>query len=59
MTPSGPLAIAIERREWELVALRLLVGVSVAASLLPPQSLNALVEVLSGAAENGGRGDSR
>lgn len=41
-----PLAIAVERREWHAVALRLLLGVADAASALPPESLAALLELL-------------
>ena len=41
------LAIAIEREDWELAALVLLVGVSRAARLLPAETLEAMIELLS------------
>jgi len=40
------LPIAIERREWRLVALCLLIGVADAASRLPPETLESLLELL-------------
>ena len=40
------LAIAIERKEWELAALCLLLGVSRAAAALPPDAVEWLLEVL-------------
>jgi hypothetical protein len=43
-----PLAVAVERQHWQLVALYLLLGVSDAASKLPPESLTALIDLLSG-----------
>jgi hypothetical protein len=42
-----PLAIAIERKQWEIVAYRLLLGVTDAAHKLPPESLVALIDLLS------------
>jgi hypothetical protein len=42
------LAVAIERREWRLVSLYLLLGVSEAASHLPPETLSELVDLLGG-----------
>jgi hypothetical protein len=42
------LAVAIERKEWELVSLRLLVGVLEAAAALPPDAVEELLEVLAG-----------
>jgi hypothetical protein len=39
--------VAVERRMWELVALHLLLAVSETASKLPPDSLTALIELLS------------
>jgi len=42
------LATAIERRDWSLVALYLLLGVSEAAQALPPESLAALLDLLGG-----------
>jgi len=40
------LATAIERRDWPLAALCLLVGVAEAASRLPPETLESLLELL-------------
>jgi hypothetical protein len=42
------LAIAVERREWRVVALYLLLGVSRAASRLPPETLTELLDLLGG-----------
>lgn len=42
------LAVAIERKQWELVSLCLLVGVVEAAAALPPDAVEGLLEVLSG-----------
>lgn len=42
------LAIAVQRREWRVVSLYLLLGVSEAAALLPAESLAALLELLGG-----------
>jgi hypothetical protein len=41
------LALAIERQEWEVAALYLLLGVSQAAAKLPPDAIHGLLEVLS------------
>ena len=41
-----PLAVAIETQEWPLVSLYLLLGVSEAASKLPPESLTELLDLL-------------
>jgi hypothetical protein len=41
------LASAIERREWQLAALYLLLGVSEAWARLPPESMLALVDLLA------------
>jgi hypothetical protein len=54
--------IAVERRQWQVVALYLLLGISEAASKLPPESLTALIDLLGG--ESGdeparGRGEAR
>lgn len=43
---ASTLAIAIERKEWELAALVLLLGVVEAASRLPPETLESLLELL-------------
>ena len=45
------LAGAIERREWELVALYLLAGLSEAIARLPPESVAALFDLLAGEEE--------
>ncbi len=42
------LALALERREWSLAALCLLLGVADAASRLPPETLESLLELLEG-----------
>ena len=42
-----PLAIAIERGQWEVVAYRLLLGVSEAAHRLPPEALSELIDLLA------------
>lgn len=49
------LAVAIERKQWELVSLRLLVGVVEAAAALPPDAVEVLLEVLAGLDGEGGR----
>jgi hypothetical protein len=57
-----PLAIAVERRQWQSVALYLLLGVTAAASALPPESLAALLDLLGGEPESerdGGRKTTR
>jgi hypothetical protein len=41
-------AIAVERRQWRIVSLYLALGISEAASKLPPESLTALLELLGG-----------
>ncbi len=51
-----PLAIAVERRQWRSVALYLLLGVSNAAAVLPPQSLAELLDLMSGEQETGRNG---
>lgn len=43
---TSTLAIAIERKNWELVALCLLLGVAEVASKLPPETLERLLELL-------------
>jgi hypothetical protein len=53
MKAMSALALAIERKEWELTALYLLLGVSRAAAKLPPDAIYGLLEVLSG---EGGEG---
>ena len=41
------LAVAIEGRQWPVVSYYLLLGVSEAAAKLPPDSLIALIDLLS------------
>jgi len=55
------LAVAVERREWRLVALYLLLGVSRAAAKLPPGTVNQLLDLLGGddAPEGRDRRDGR
>jgi len=45
--PQG-LAPAIERGEWEVAALYLLLGVTKAARGLPPEAIEAMIELLAG-----------
>jgi hypothetical protein len=40
------LAVGIERRDWTLVALCLLLGVAGAAQGLPPETLERLLDLL-------------
>lgn len=40
------LALAIERKQWELAALYLLLGVVQAAGALPPEAVEGLLDVL-------------
>ena len=53
--------VAVERQQWELVALYLLLGISQAASKLPPESLTALIDLLGGESgdEHAHRGEAR
>jgi hypothetical protein len=53
MKAMSALALAIERKQWEVAALYLLLGVSQAAAKLPPDAVYGLLEVLSGAAAQG------
>jgi hypothetical protein len=46
MAKGSALAIALERRDWSLAALCLLLGVAEVASRLPPETLEALLELL-------------
>ena len=41
-------AQAVERKQWSLVSLYLLAGISEVAAKMPPDSLNALLDVLGG-----------
>ena len=43
------LAVALDRREWSLAALCLLLGVADAAAHLPPETFESLLELLEGA----------
>jgi hypothetical protein len=47
MKAMSALALAIERKEWELAALYLLLGINQAAAKLPPDAIYGLLEVLS------------
>jgi hypothetical protein len=49
------LAVAVERREWTLAALCLLLGVSEAAARLPRETLEELLDLLEGPAAGGRR----
>ena len=40
------LTLAVERRQWSLAALCLLLGVSGAAAQLPPETLDHLLDLL-------------
>jgi hypothetical protein len=40
------LTLALERRAWSLAALCLLLGVADAATRLPPETLESLLELL-------------
>ncbi len=42
------MALAIERREWDRVALCLLLGVSIAARKAPPGTVDDLLALLAG-----------
>ncbi len=42
------LALAVRQGDWERVALYLLLGVAKVAERLPPESLAALLDLLSG-----------
>jgi hypothetical protein len=44
-----PFELAIQKREWRLVSLYLLLGVHEAAVALPPETLTELVDLLGGA----------
>jgi len=52
------LALAIERKQWELTALYLSLGVCRAAAKLPPDAIYGLLEVLS-AEDRGSLSSSR
>ncbi len=46
------LAVAIERKHWELAALCLLLGLTEAAAKLPPEAIEGLLEVLAAEGES-------
>jgi len=46
---TSALVVALERREWSLAALCLLLGVADAAAALTPETLEHLLELLEGA----------
>jgi len=52
MTASA-LAIAIARKNWELVALALLLGIMEVASRLPQETLERLLDLLEVADDRG------
>ncbi len=54
---SGALTAAIERQQWELAALCLLLGTAQVVRSLPPEAGEALIQVL--AEENGRRRATR
>jgi hypothetical protein len=43
---------AVAQKQWEVVCLYLLLGITEAASKLPPESLAALLDLLAGEAED-------
>jgi len=45
--------MAVERRQWSLVSLLLLLGVAEAAAKLPPDALIGLLELLEGRPSRG------
>ncbi len=42
------LAAAVERSQWQIVSLYLLLGVSDVAAQLPPETLASLLDLLGG-----------
>ena len=46
---AATLAVTLERKEWTLAALCLLLGVADAAAHLPPETFESLLELLEGA----------
>jgi hypothetical protein len=40
--------VAVERRQWTLVSLYLLLAIHETAARLPPESLTALIDLLGG-----------
>lgn len=45
---AAALSLALDRKEWTLAALYLLLGVAEAASRLPPETFESLLELLDG-----------
>ncbi len=50
-------AVAVERKQWQVVTYRLLLAISEAAHKLPPESLNELLDLLGSTQEPEGRRD--
>jgi hypothetical protein len=50
------LGVAIERKQWEVVSLRLLLGVCGAAAKLPPATLTELIDLVGGQPPGRGEG---
>lgn len=55
--PRDGIALAIERGEWERLALYLLLGVSVAASKAPPGTIDDLLALFDAGEERRRRGE--
>lgn len=51
------LAQAIERKQWDIVSLLLLISISEAAARLPRESLAELMDMIGGAEEGEAHGD--
>lgn len=49
---------AIQQKQWEVVCLYLMLGITEAAAALPPESLSALLDLLAGEEEETGEGRS-
>ena len=47
--------VAIERKQWEVVCLYLLIGLTEAAAKMPPESLSELLDLLAGEDDKTGR----
>ena len=43
---TATLPLALERRAWSLAALCLLLGIADAAAMVPPETLESLLELL-------------
>ena len=55
LRPESPLILAIQLGDWQRVSWYILLGVSLAAEKLPPESLVAILEMLGGEAEDDAR----